>query len=357
MQNTIKYEDNVNQLDEVAKQSFLIKDPSEKYIHFLDSAIEEFNARLEYIDRRSTDQTASQDELLIVTTKTMMDMCKATEELEQSVGYDKTVLKPIRENFREKTKKYFEKSFCNRARIWPQGYPGDYYMIEFVYRNAAMSSGIGFYLDRYFLGTTLSVAVRERKELLRELVRLELNKRNKPISTKILDVACGSCREVFELTSDIVESGANITCLDFDGDALEFAANRFSSAGLLSDNISFRKYNAIKMINHERNLKEFGMQDVIYSVGFFDYLDDDILIRLLSSLYKLTNPGGSLIMSFKDRRKYKTFDNSWLLNWDAFFLRTEEDMLNILEKAGIETSTLTSTREKSGVVVFFIAEK
>ena len=73
------------------------------------------------------------------------------------------------------------------------------------------------------------------------------------------------------------------------------------------------------MINHERNLKEFGQQDVIYSVGLFDYLDDDVLTRLLGTLYRLLSPGGRLITSFKDSRRYATFDNKWLLTGMLFY--------------------------------------
>ena len=51
--------------------------------------------------------------------------------------------------------------------------------------------------------------------------------------------------------------------------------------------------------------KEFGMKDIIYSIGFFDYLPDEFLVKLLSSLYLLLKPGGKLIASFKDANRYR----------------------------------------------------
>ena len=195
-----------------------------------------------------------------------------------------------------------------------------------------LSHGVGYYLDKYLLATTLAIAVRGRKEMLRDMLKTELDNRKE---LKILDIACGSCREVIELAREIRDSGAKITCLDLDSDALDFAASRMQYVGLLSEQVELRKYNAVRMISHERNLKEFGQQDVIYSVGLFDYLDDDVLIRLLGSLYKLVSPGGKFIASFKDCRRYATFIYHWLIDWNGFLQRTEEEAWNLYEKAGI----------------------
>jgi SAM-dependent methyltransferase len=313
-----------------------------------------FCNKLDYIEKRSKQIGATSDELMILMTRAMAEMDRSVELFERNSHLDETALQQARAQVRNATQKYFSQSFFNHGRTWPQGYPGDHKMIEFLYRNAPVSSGIGYYLDRYFLSTTLTVAVRERKELLRELLKKEMTSRTQP---RVLDIACGSCREVIELAPEIIQSKAAVTCLDFDGAALAFAADRLSFAGIGPEQISYRKYNALRMVNHERNLKEFGMQDVIYSVGFFDYLDDDVLIRLLSALYTLLLPGGSLIISLKDCHQYRTFDTSWLLDWDAFYPRTEDDMWQLIEKAGIPRAGIVSSRERSGVIVFFTALK
>jgi len=96
---------------------------------------------------------------------------------------------------------------------------------------------------------------------------------------------------------------------------------------------------------------------VIYSVGLFDYLDDNTLIRLLSSLYESLSPGGKLIASFKDCRRYSTFIYHWLINWNGFLQRTEEDVWALYEKAGFLRSAVTTVREKSGVIAFYTVTK
>ncbi|MBI4377757.1 MAG: class I SAM-dependent methyltransferase [Nitrospinae bacterium] len=349
MENLLTYADSV-----IKKNIWTIEEATEKYYRLLDRATVRFNEKMEALEQRCLDHRESPEVLFRGVTEAITDMRKVCEEFELGVDYDKILIKEAQNEFREKTKHLISKSYFNRARIWPQGYQGDYMMLDAVYRNTPLSSGIGYYLDKYFLSATLAVAVRERRITLRKLLEREIKNRKTP---KILDIACGSSREVFELASDIEKSGAKLTCIDFDSDALAFSADRLSYTGLSSENLEFRKYNALKMVNHNRNLKEFGMQDIIYSTGLYDYLGDDVLILLLGSLYKLLTPGGSLIASFKDCHCYKTFDTQWLLAWDGFLQRTEEQFWALIKKAEIPLSVITTTRENSGVIIFFTATK
>lgn len=344
----------VYQNDAAQELTGRVREEQKQYTEEMDAAIDRFGERMAYIGSRSAEPEANPDELLIVLTKAIMDLERASERYERQVNGDPAAIREIRARLRKRTDQVFAESYFHHARVWPQGYPGDYKMIEFLYRNAPISRGAGQYLDRYFLATTLSVAVRERKETLRELIKAELDVRTGP---HVLDIACGSCREVFELAPEILRSGATVTCLDLDADALAFSANRLKHAGIPDEQLAFRQYNALRMVNHERNVREFGMQDVIYSVGFFDYLDDEVLVRLLATLDRLLLPGGMLIASFKDSRAYRSFDTSWLLDWDAFYRRREEDMWGLLERSGVDRSRVTTKREASGVILFFSVKK
>jgi hypothetical protein len=104
-------------------------------------------------------------------------------------------------------------------------------------------------------------------------------------------------------------------------------------------------------------MKEFGMQDIIYSVGLFDYLPTDFLITLLSSLYNMIKPGGKLIASFKDASRYRSQEYHWIFEWDGFLQRTEKDFRNILCDAGIPDSAISEVREESGIIVFYTITK
>ncbi len=346
---------NVLKVHEEKMQPLTIDRHQDTCVSGLDRSINEFIEKLKYIERRSEQAHASMDELLIATTKAIVEMGTACRAFEQSCEFDKVTIKQAQVRFRERTAELFAKSyFMNRARTWPRGYAGDYETLEGVYRNIPKSEGIGFYLDRYFLATTLPGAVRDRKDLLRALLRRQLGRRHAP---NVLDVACGSSREVFELAQDIVASRAVFTLVDYDSDALAFSRDRLNYAGISPEQIVYRRYNAFKMTNHGRNVAEFGLQDVIYSVGFFDYVKDDVLIPMLSSLYRLLAPGGALITSFKDSARYEKEEYHWFVDWDGFYQRTEEASYGTLIQAGIPEASITSVRDASGVIIFFTAER
>ncbi len=320
----------------------------------LDSKIEQFNRKLEDIESRYYNPKEDQDELLKATTKAMQAMSHVFEAFETEVK-ETELIREAQISVRQKTHKFFEKSyFMNRARTWPQGYAGDYLTLEGVYRNTPMSEGIGYCLDSHFLSSELGTAVRGRLAMLTELIKTELISRQQP---RILSIACGSCRELFTLAPEIKESGARIICLDFDSDALAYSANRQAFTGVEPEQLKFRQYNALKMVSHERNLKEFGMQDVIYSTGFFDYLDDEILARLLNASYQLVDHGGTLIASFKDCRRYRAQEYHWFVDWNGFYQRTEKDMQRVLKKADIPEASLRMHRDSSGVICFFLVTK
>jgi hypothetical protein len=137
---------------------------------------------------------------------------------------------------------------------------------------------------------------------------------------------------------------------------LDFAMKRLAYTDVLQQ-VSFRKYNALRMVSYERNLKEFGRQDIIYSMGFFDYVKDDIIIRMLNACYSLLNPHGMLIAPFKDCGRYGTQEYHWFVDWDAFYQRTDEESRALFAEAGIPDSELTAVRDGSGVIIFYVVSK
>jgi SAM-dependent methyltransferase len=350
MKNVLTYHD-----EEIKGVASLIREREMPYVKSLDAKIEHYMDALKDFEVRCSMPDADREKLLDEITMLNDSILNACAEFEIAAAGDHNVIKEAQARFREKTQLVLAKSnFINHARTWPSGYQGDYKMLENAYRNAPASTGIGYYLDRYCLLTTLSIAVRERKAFLLDFLQAEMTAKN---GLKILDIACGSCREVFELAPEIEKSGARVTCVDFDSEALDFAAKRMAFSGCTAEQTVYRKYNALKMINHARNLKEFGLHDLIYSVGFFDYLQDEVLVRLLGALYELLVPGGKLIASFKDCRNYGTQFYHWMVDWDGFAQRTREDCEVLLQKAGIPSGSIEFRRDRTKVIMFFIATK
>lgn len=329
-----------------------------KHIRLLDEKTEEYIKQLSDFELRCLQPDANKEKLLDEIIFINESIIQACAEFEEAVGYDKNLIKSSQIAFHERTNSILSKSYCiNRTRTWPQGYQGDYKTLEDLYRNIPLSDGIGYYLDKYMLSLTLGVAVRGRIVKLRELLKEELTNRQRP---KVLDIACGSCREVFELVPEIERSGAKFTCIDLDSDALDFAADRLSytSLSVLSSNqVEFCKYNALRLFDYEMAMSDFGKQDIIYSVGLFDYLSSDFLVKIFETLYNLLNPNGRLIAAFKDANRYAHHVFHWLVDWDGFLQRNEEDFRAIMYDAGIPHSAISETREDTGIIIFYIITK
>jgi len=349
MKTNMKYEVDVEQ-----GALWSVGEEQEKYTLILGQAIERYVEELRTIERRIASEEMEEDAVLkeiVALNDTILKICA---QFEQEVK-DETGIKSTRSYFRKRTHTILSKSYSiNRIRTWPQGYQGDHITLEAAYRNTPMSDGIGYYLDKYILDWPLAQALRGRIERLTELLRDELSTRQ---DLKVLDIACGSCREVTMLVPEIKESKAQFTCVDLDGEALDFAVNRLAPAGLAPEQVKLIKYNALRMFDIDIAQAEFGQQDIIYSVGYFDYLPDDFLVKLLRSLYALLNPGGKLIAAFKDADRYRSQEYHWIADWDGFLQRTEKDFERILGEAGIPAQAMTMTRDRTGVIIFYSATK
>jgi hypothetical protein len=181
----------------IQEHAGLIQGRPRTYVEELDAKIEKYMMALGDLEVRSSMPDANNEALLNEITVLTDSMLQTCAQFEQDVN-DPLPIKQAQVYFREKTHPVLSKSyFVNRARTWPQGHQGDFMMLEQIYKNFPMSEGLGSYLDRYVLSTPLSVGVQERIVKMRDLLKEELIRRTNP---KVLDVACGSCREVFELS-------------------------------------------------------------------------------------------------------------------------------------------------------------
>ncbi len=337
----------------VRNDSFMIGEQKQAYVRDIEDSILEFNERLRDIEVRCMNSNIKEEAVMSEIAKAFDVMALACQGFEEGVN-DKDFIRQVRVKFRELTNDILSKSYCyNRARTWPQGYQGDYKTLETAYRSVPLSEGLGYYLDKHFFNATVAVAVKNRLRMLEEILRDEIFKRMNP---KVLNIACGSCRELMSLVPEIQNSNAKLTCIDMDNDSLSFAQSRLSYTGILPQ-IKFYKYNALRLFDYETAETELGRQDIIYSVGFYDYLETEFLTKLFESLYKLLNENGCMIISFKDADKYRSQDYHWFVDWEGFLQRNPDDFKKIMRNAGIPESKVAETRESSGVIVFYIAGK
>lgn len=345
-----KEKENTSAYEYIEETASFVAEERGKYTRLLDIATEQFNRRMEDIEKRCSDPQENPDEIFRAVTEAIDDMMNTCAEFERGIK-DTDIIRQARTAFRENTNPILAKSyFINRTRTWPQGSQGDYKTLESSYKNMPLSDGIGYHLDLFLLSSPLGIGVRNRIKILEGLLRDEIQKRSMPA---VLNIACGSCRELIGVAPEIIDSKARVVCVDSDNDALAFAQSRLSYSGI-TEEARFYKYNALRLFDHEQSIAEFGKQDIIYSVGFFDYLPSDFLVKLFGSIYNMLNPGGKIIAAFKDARRYRSQEFHWLVDWDGFQQRHEEDFRNIMSDAGIPSHAMSETRDDSGAIIFYV---
>jgi hypothetical protein len=275
-----------------------------------------------------------------------------TQRLERSGFYRHDELKLFKEWFQAETDPWLlASSMVSRARLWPEGYPGDYLTLEMVYANVPTGDGVARHIDRYLLSRTLAVAVRSRCRRLTALLQHRAG--DDPADAKWLNLACGSCREL--LTLNVPAHGRRIYCVDSDPNSLDYAKNLLNHLHL--GECHFIAENAYRFVNAKRTIERYGHFDVIYSAGLFDYLPSDKLSSLIRGLYDSLAPNGLIIAPFKDMNCYEAFDYHWFTKWHFFYQRNEADFRAVFSDAGIPPNAMSVERDETGVLLFFTIRK
>lgn len=252
---------------------------------------------------------------------------------------------------------YFSLSrFAQRAYYKPGGYAGDYLMMEMIYHNEPGGNGIlGRLIDGWCLNTGAARAVRGRRRFLKDILAgLCEERRANGSATRILNLACGSNREMFDFLSECSYSELiTVTGMDGDPRALEYTRRYVdtfahkASVRLLTDNVV--RWAA------RRSAGSADAYNIIYSAGLTDYLDDRVFTALVKRAHERLSDGGTLIIgNFGYGNTNKAFMDD-ILEWRLVH-RTEADLRRLFRGTGFGPDVEIAC-EESGVNLFAIATK
>jgi extracellular factor (EF) 3-hydroxypalmitic acid methyl ester biosynthesis protein len=296
----------------------------------------------------SADASPAFDATLDRVTKAIIASEDACRDLEQRIQGDGPLLQEARQRFRDEIAPWFDQSwFMNRGKNKPRGYPGDYLLLSGIYDNKPKGTGLGGYLDLFFLNTTLAVAVRERLSSVRRFLLREV--RDQPKRQQILNVACGPCRE-YSHGWNARGRAVSVTLVDVDLEALAFSDQALAIAAPTGFEHQVVAYNALRMSSAKNNISRFGRPDIIYSIGLCDYIPDNYLIRILRGWRESLADDGVIYVAFKDAQKYDSACYAWHVDWH-FVGRTDSDCRRLFEKAGYDMDRLEMNRSRSAVIM------
>lgn len=256
--------------------------------------------------------------------------------------------------FVEKLRKYFlHGDYINHSLKKPRGYAGDYQIIDAIYQNNPKASGYDRLFDNYFQMSTVSMAVRNRKDDFKKIIHSVAADKKGPI--RILNLASGPAREIDETLRSLALKDCDIffDCVEQDQGAIDFAKR------LINDphRTRFIKQN-VSRVALKSNI-EWAMKDrydLVYSTGLFDYLDYKLSLKLIRNVKRLLKPDGILAISdVRDRfTNPSLFFMEWVGDWNLIY-RGDDAFRGIFIDAGLQEKNLTSLYEQQGLFQYVIA--
>ncbi len=246
-------------------------------------------------------------------------------------------LRKIHVNFfrKEVASFYTSNPFIGRALRKPQGYAGDYEMMNQIYRgNFEGRTFFEMLMHRYGINESSSLSVKYRQGYFcTKLIDLA-NDRN---SVTIASMASGPAREIVEFLSKVdPEQSAKyrIFLVDQDLDAL-LNAKRNCFEQILKRNlkceVNFLPISVKDIIEQTTasNILKSVEFDFVYTAGLYDYLTQPVAQMLTQNLLNLVRAGGDMIIgNFHPSNPTKTI-SELVADWKLIH-RNDEEMKNLL---------------------------
>ena len=245
------------------------------------------------------------------------------------IGYFREIIKSILN----------ENTLIGHAFVKPFGYPGDFILLDRIYKFDVNEEPGYKKWDLLFQNQPAANAVRNRKDFFIEYCKnLVLKKEN----AKVLILGSGPASDVHEfLTCYPGSNKLSFKLIDFDQAAIDFSMKKNEK---FNGQISYNRINVLRY-------NSFELYDLIWSAGITDYFKDKHFTFLIRKYINcLTKDGEMVISNFCTKNPTKRLMeviSDWYLN-----LRTESDLFRIASDAGIDKEMVSVEKEPLGINLF-----
>jgi SAM-dependent methyltransferase len=223
---------------------------------------------------------------------------------------------------------FLQDPFTKWSFTKPRGYSGDAGLLDFIYGHPnaeghiSNSTRLGRSLYSYTKEATSSVAVRERRDILKNHVDEIAAERGK--GTEILTIAAGHLREAN--LSHALKEGQIARWVALDQDPQSIASIKHDFAGTCIQPVEGNVRGILA------DTYKLGQFDFVYAAGLYDYLSDRVAIKLTQACLKMLKPGGTfLFANFAQDIGVDGYMETFM-NW-PLLLRTEKDMAHIIDSS------------------------
>jgi len=222
----------------------------------------------------------------------------------------------------------------------PHGYAGDFEIIEKIYNNHVAPDPHLANWDSFFQSHHAAQAVRNRVSFFLDQVWSVKDQPSR--NARILNVASGPGRDMYECLKVMGPTGLHFDCVDQDLTAIQHATTLCKN---FTSHITFFHQNVFKFVANKT-------YDLIWSAGLFDYFSDNLFKRVLKRLLPFLEKTGKLVIgNFSDSnpsQDYMEFFN-WLLHH-----RSAQKLKQLAQECGIASHNIQVKKEPEGVNLFLI---
>ena len=246
----------------------------------------------------------------------------------------------------------------DRAYYKPLGYPGDYLLMDGIYRGEREGATL-FEKFRHILALHAADGLVTRVKRMEEILRDEMEKSDALQPFRAMNIGCGPAREV---SARLFKASAgprqHFTLIDQDAGALTLALVRARQAiarTARGDEVSAFHLSFMDFLRDNEVYRSLPLQDVIYSVGVFDYLNDRLSQRLIRRLMEKLSPSGRLVIANLNAADTSMmWATALVLDWELIY-RDEAGMRRMYE--GLEGVAGEVETDPSGGVEFLTLRK
>jgi extracellular factor (EF) 3-hydroxypalmitic acid methyl ester biosynthesis protein len=239
----------------------------------------------------------------------------------------------------------------HQAYAKPQGYPGDYLVMEHIY-DGRPRGDTPFARVAHMLGIQIGQFVIKRKDLVRESIAAAIAPRRSGEQVRIVSLGSGPAREVAELVSAMGDGRPEVAfvLVDQDGDALKFAGSAIAQAlRECADGPPFRieprQVSVLRLLREIDPGQLFAEADMIYSAGLFDYFSGRSCRVLARRLYHALRPGGLLMLGNMKAGTDMVWPLELIADWSLTY-RTAENVLGWTD--GLDGAEISLRTEATG---------
>jgi len=232
----------------------------------------------------------------------------------------------------------------------PLGYPGDFRIMDSVYSGA--DSGNSVYARLlHRLGLDVLRLVVSRKDAMRDIIFREISEADVGRPARVTNLACGSAQEIIDiLGSEKIEKPVELCLIDQDLQALNFSYDRaYPSVVRNQDSVSLRCFHSsfTELMRGGALTDRLPPQDLIYTLGLFDYFKQPRARILAKTLYDRLAPSGLLVIgNLKPSPVNCRWAAEFICDWSMIY-RNEDQMMDLAHGLpGAQASVLEESSQQ-----------